>query len=111
VSLSNLRRLSSHPLRFLELHPAARSPPDIKTYKGFLEFYAKNTTGRIEERPTTETVEDFRRDFETALARLRDFCVPKNMSITMKEVCIFEPDIVFILINLKVHHIGFEDQT
>ncbi|CBF83199.1 predicted protein [Aspergillus nidulans FGSC A4] len=25
--------------RFLELHPAACSPPDIKTYKGFLEFY------------------------------------------------------------------------
>ncbi|RHZ53562.1 uncharacterized protein CDV56_101788 [Aspergillus thermomutatus] len=71
--------------RFLELHPAACSPPDIKTYKGFLEFYARNTPGRIEEKPTPETVENFRRDFETALARVRDFCVPKSMSITMKE--------------------------
>jgi hypothetical protein len=93
------------------LHPAARSPPDIKTYKGFLEFYARNTAGRIEEKPTTETVENFRRDFETALARLRGFCVPKNMSNTFLEVWIFEPDIVCILVNLKVHHIGFEDQT
>ncbi|KAG2025158.1 hypothetical protein GB937_002919 [Aspergillus fischeri] len=97
--------------RFLELHPAACSPPDIKTYKGFLEFYARNTTGRIEEKPTTETVENFRRDFETALAWLRGFRVPKNMSNTLKEVWIFEPDIVCILIYLKVHHIGFEDQT
>ncbi|KAF7630971.1 hypothetical protein AFLA_000028 [Aspergillus flavus NRRL3357] len=74
--------------QFLELHPAARSPPDIKTYKGFLEFYARNTTGRIEEKPTTETVENLRRDFETALARLRDFSVPKNMLNTMKEYII-----------------------
>ncbi|GFF77413.1 hypothetical protein IFM53868_02081 [Aspergillus udagawae] len=74
--------------QFLALHPAARSPPDIKTYKGFLEFYAKNTTGRIEERPTMETVENFRRDFETALARFRDFRVPKNMSNTLKEYII-----------------------
>jgi hypothetical protein len=62
-----------------------------------LEFYARNTTGRIEERPTTETVENFRRDFETALARFRGFCVPKNMSNTLKEVWIIEPDIVCIL--------------
>jgi hypothetical protein len=74
-----------------------------------LEFYAKNITGWIEEKPITETVEDFRWDFETALAWLRDFCVLKNMLITMKEVCIFEPDIAFILINLKVHYIRFED--
>ncbi|THC93828.1 hypothetical protein EYZ11_006680 [Aspergillus tanneri] len=74
--------------KFLKLHPAACSPPDIKTYKGFLEFYARNTTGRVEERPTMETVESFRRDFETALARLRGFCVPKNMSNTLKEYII-----------------------
>ncbi|EAW17212.1 uncharacterized protein NFIA_005750 [Aspergillus fischeri NRRL 181] len=74
--------------QFLELHPTARSPPDIKTYKGFLEFYARNTTGRIKEKPTTETVENFRQDFETALAQLRDFSVPKNMSNTMKEYII-----------------------
>jgi hypothetical protein len=111
VSLLNLQRLLSHPLRFLELHPAARSPPDIKTYKGFLEFYAKNTTGRIKEKPITKTMKDFHWDFKTALAQLRDFYVPKNILITIKEVCIFKPDIAFILINLKVHHIGFKDQT
>ncbi|KAL4982474.1 hypothetical protein BDW68DRAFT_192120 [Aspergillus falconensis] len=72
--------------RFLELHPTACSPPDIKTYKGFLEFYARNTPGRIKEKPTIETVENFRRDFETTLARMRDFCVPKAMSINMKEL-------------------------
>jgi hypothetical protein len=58
-----------------------------------------------------ETVENFRRDFETALARFRDFRVPKNMSNTLKEVWIFAPNIVCILLNLVVHHIGFEDQT
>ncbi|KAL4954732.1 hypothetical protein BDW69DRAFT_193781 [Aspergillus filifer] len=62
--------------------------PDIKTYKGFLEFYVRNTPCRIKEKPTAETVENFRRDFETALARMRDFCVPKAMSITMKEYII-----------------------
>ena len=56
----------------------------IKTYKGFLEFYVRNTPCQIKGKPTTETVENFRRDFETALARMRDFCVPKAMSITMK---------------------------
>jgi hypothetical protein len=51
-----------------------------------LEFYARNTAGQIEEKPTMETVENFRRDFETALARLRGFCDPKIMSTTLKEV-------------------------
>ncbi|CBF82971.1 hypothetical protein AN3315.2 [Aspergillus nidulans FGSC A4] len=74
--------------RFLELHPAACFPPDIKSYKGFLEFYARNTTGRIEEQPITETIENFRRDFETALARARGIQVPKSTSITMKEYII-----------------------
>ncbi|PKX95141.1 uncharacterized protein P174DRAFT_510972 [Aspergillus novofumigatus IBT 16806] len=70
------------------LHPEACFPPDIRTYKGFLEFYARNRPGRIKEKPTPETIEHFRRDFETALARTRDFCVPKSMSTTIKEYII-----------------------
>ncbi|KAL4938218.1 hypothetical protein BDV06DRAFT_232018 [Aspergillus oleicola] len=50
--------------RFLELHPAACFPPDIKSYKGFLELYARNTT--------------------------RGFHVPESASITMKEYIILD---------------------
>jgi len=28
--------------RFLKLHPQAVDPPDIKSYKAFMEFYGKN---------------------------------------------------------------------
>jgi hypothetical protein len=72
--------------RFLDLHPAASFPLDIRTYKGFLEYYARITRGRIKERPVPETVEHFRRSFEAALARSRDFVVPESMSITLREV-------------------------
>jgi hypothetical protein len=67
--------------------------------------------GQIKEKPTIETVENFHQDFKTALTQLRGFCVLKNMSNTLKEVWIFAPDIVCILINLKVHYIRFKDQT
>ncbi|RHZ62459.1 uncharacterized protein CDV56_107336 [Aspergillus thermomutatus] len=70
--------------KFLELHPAACSPPDIKTFKGFLEFYVRNTPGQIEEKPTPETVENFRRDFETALARSVYYQISKYIISDLK---------------------------
>ncbi|KAE8377303.1 hypothetical protein BDV26DRAFT_263806 [Aspergillus bertholletiae] len=57
-------------------------------YKGFLEFYIRNIPGRIKEKPIPETIESFRRHFKTALARTRNFCVPRSISITMKEYII-----------------------
>ncbi|KAL3439835.1 hypothetical protein BJX65DRAFT_291535 [Aspergillus insuetus] len=84
---------------FLDLHPAACFPLDIRTYKGFLEYYARITRGRIKEKPVPETVEHFRRNFEAALARLRDFIVPESMSITLRE---------FIISDLT-HLVGLPD--
>ncbi|KAJ6080148.1 zinc finger protein [Penicillium canescens] len=31
-------------------------PPDIRTYRAFLEWVARGMDGRIEERPTVETI-------------------------------------------------------
>ncbi|KAL4985863.1 hypothetical protein BDW68DRAFT_179314 [Aspergillus falconensis] len=92
--------------RFLELHPDACSPPDIRTYKGFLEFYARGTDGRIGEKPTTGTIEGFRRDFETALARERNFQVPKNISVTMKEYIISDLNIKLGLTDAEMSRDG-----
>ncbi|KAL3467666.1 hypothetical protein BJX64DRAFT_299023 [Aspergillus heterothallicus] len=84
---------------FLDLHPAACFPLDIRTYKGFLEYYARITRGRIKEKPVPETVEHFWRNFEAALAWLRDFIVPESMSITLRE---------FIISDLT-HLVGLPD--
>ncbi|KAL4999885.1 hypothetical protein BDV10DRAFT_200538 [Aspergillus recurvatus] len=80
---------------FLDLHPAACFPLDIRTYKGFLEYYASITRGRIKEKPVPATVEHFRRNFEAALARSRDFIVPESMAITLREFII--PDLTHLL--------------
>jgi hypothetical protein len=39
----------------LKLHPQAVDPPDIKSYKAFMEFYSKNTPSRLDERPPLRT--------------------------------------------------------
>ena len=68
--------------RFLKLlHPQAVDPPDIKSYKAFMEFYSKNTPGRLDERPTVGTVEDFRGDFEAGMSRCRQHHFPDLGSI------------------------------
>ncbi|KAN0069665.1 hypothetical protein V8E54_011971 [Elaphomyces granulatus] len=71
--------------RFLKLHPQAVDPPDIKSYKAFMEFYSKNTPGRLEERPTVGTVEDFRGDFEAGMSRRRKYRFPDQVSTTIRE--------------------------
>ncbi|KAN0073500.1 hypothetical protein V8E54_008720 [Elaphomyces granulatus] len=58
--------------QFIKLHPQAVDPPDIKSYKAFMEFYSKNTPGRLDDRPTVVTVEDFRGDFEAGMSRCRN---------------------------------------
>eukprot|EP00136_Aspergillus_niger_P005226 XP_001395717.2 hypothetical protein ANI_1_2012104 [Aspergillus niger CBS 513.88] len=70
---------------FLELHPKASDPPDIRTYKGFMEFVSKNTRGRLGEYPTPETMEGFRRRFESALRLRRDYDMPNHISTTIRD--------------------------
>ncbi|OJJ98557.1 hypothetical protein ASPACDRAFT_31552 [Aspergillus aculeatus ATCC 16872] len=70
---------------FLELHPGASWPLDIRSYKGFMEFVSKNMPGRLGTHPTLETVESFRRNFEAGLLLRRDFKIQEHMSTTIKE--------------------------
>ncbi|KAI9035642.1 uncharacterized protein KD926_003153 [Aspergillus affinis] len=93
--------------RFLQLHPAARSPPDTQTYKAFLEFVAKNTDGRIKDKPTPDTIENFRRHFEAGLSRNRNFHVPQSMSTTMKEYIISDLANKLGLPNVEMPKDGF----
>ncbi|KAB8070465.1 hypothetical protein BDV29DRAFT_197996 [Aspergillus leporis] len=71
--------------KYLVLHPKASWPLDIRSYKGFLEFVARNTKGRLEERPTVGTIEGFRRDFEAGLVLRRGYETPENVSTTLRE--------------------------
>ncbi|KAJ5188463.1 hypothetical protein N7491_004788 [Penicillium cf. griseofulvum] len=61
-------------------------PPDIKSYKAFMEFYGKNTRSHLSERSTVETVEDFRGDFEAGMSRRRKYHFPSHVSTTIREV-------------------------
>ncbi|EEP83037.1 predicted protein [Uncinocarpus reesii 1704] len=74
---------------FVKHHPKAAVPPDIRTFKGFLRVVANSIPGRLDaskdKRPTVETMEGFRRDFETAWARERKYVFPTEVSTTMKE--------------------------
>lgn len=72
--------------RFLSLHPQALNPPDIRTYRAFIEFVARGMKGRIEEKPTVVTVESFRVNFEAGMAFYRGYKMPKEVSTTLKEV-------------------------
>ena len=51
-----------------------------------MEFYSKNTSGRLDDRPTLGTVENFRRDFEAGMSRHRKYRFPDQVSTTIKEV-------------------------
>lgn len=87
--MSNGQNLHSQLLksiRFLVLHPQAMNPPDIRTSTAFLEWIGRGTCGRIEERPTVETVEDFRRHFQSAMKKYRHFEFSKAVTTTLKEV-------------------------
>ena len=51
-----------------------------------MEFYSKNTPGRLDDRPTVVTVEDFRGDFEAGMSRCRNHRFPDQVSTTIREV-------------------------
>ncbi|KAN0068340.1 hypothetical protein V8E54_013536 [Elaphomyces granulatus] len=71
--------------QFIKLHPQAVDPPDIKSYKAFMEFYSKNTPDRLDDRPTVGTAEDFRGDFEAGMSRCRNYRFPDQVSTTIRE--------------------------
>lgn len=75
-------------LRFAQLYPQAVIPPDIQTYKAFLEYIARGKVGRLSKdgKPTVETIESFRREFETAWARNRKYYFPSIITTTVREV-------------------------
>ncbi|THC87771.1 hypothetical protein EYZ11_012784 [Aspergillus tanneri] len=72
---------------FVTNHPGAVSPPDIRTYKGFMEFLAMNLKGRLSEdkTPVLSTLEGKRRDLDAGLARRRNYNVPEHVSTTIRE--------------------------
>ncbi|KAA8645137.1 uncharacterized protein ATNIH1004_009354 [Aspergillus tanneri] len=76
--------------KFLALHPTAVSPPDIQSYKGFLEFVAKNMKGRpgSKEMLTVLTVNRFRRDFKAGLLLRQGYNMLESIFITVREVSI-----------------------
>ncbi|CAI7676888.1 unnamed protein product [Penicillium manginii] len=71
---------------FIELHPTSQNPPNLQTSKGFLLWIALNKHGRIEEKPTLETLQGFRRDFQAGMRKFRDFIFTTEHSATLKEV-------------------------
>ncbi|KAL4925801.1 uncharacterized protein BDV17DRAFT_283674 [Aspergillus undulatus] len=72
---------------FVQTHPGAMTPPDIKTYKGFMEWLATNTRGRLSEHgyPVLSTLDSKRRNFDTGLALRRGYEVPEEVSTTIRE--------------------------
>ncbi|KAE8384279.1 hypothetical protein BDV23DRAFT_177174 [Aspergillus alliaceus] len=50
--------------QFLELYLKVSWSLDIRSYKGFLEFVARNMKGRLEQRPTVGSIDGFHRDFK-----------------------------------------------
>ena len=90
------------PWRFLKLHPKATSPPDLRTYKGFLTVVASTAQGRIDPTPTVDTIDNFRRQFETAWERNGDHKFPENVTTTIKEVIPFSFLLSSHILNLML---------
>jgi hypothetical protein len=72
--------------RFCELHPQAVSPPNIQTFKAFMEWVGRLMNGRLAARPTVDTMESFRRDFITAWASNRESVIPLCVAKTIRNV-------------------------
>ncbi|RAQ76875.1 hypothetical protein COH21_008703 [Aspergillus flavus] len=74
-------------LMFVANHEGAVSPPDIRTYKGFMEFLGRNVKGRLSKgkTPVLSTLDGMRRDLDAGLARRRSYHVPEHVSTTIKE--------------------------
>ncbi|CAI7595548.1 unnamed protein product [Penicillium discolor] len=77
VPLNNGSSSGGHCSRFLSLHPKAVNPPDIQTFKAFMEFAARGMKGRITSKLTVATVDGFRGNFEAVMAFYREHKFPK----------------------------------
>ena len=88
-AIPNLNPLiTTYYTRFVANHAGAVSPPDIRTYKGFMEFLGRNLKGRLSKgkAPVLSTLDGMRRDLDAGLARRRDYHVPEHVSTTVREV-------------------------
>jgi hypothetical protein len=63
------------------------SPPDIRTYKGFMGFLGRNLKGRLTKgkTPVLSALERMRRDLDAGLARRRSYHVPEHVSTKIKK--------------------------
>ncbi|KAF5855373.1 hypothetical protein ETB97_009348, partial [Aspergillus alliaceus] len=72
---------------FVTNHTGALSPPDVRTYKGFMEFLERNLKGRLSKgkAPVLNTLDGMRRDLDAGLARQRGYHVPEHVTTTIRE--------------------------
>ncbi|KAJ5202331.1 Zinc finger C2H2 [Penicillium cf. viridicatum] len=77
-------------LIFDEYVPIAVIPLDIRTCRAFLEWVLRGINGRIEERPTVETIQGFFRKFATSIKRKRNFEFPPAIRTTINKYIIGE---------------------
>lgn len=85
--------------RFIEMHPGAVSPLNIKTYKGFMEFLGRNIKGQLDknEVPMLDILKGKRRKLDAGLAS-RGLLTLENISIIIQEVSSSAP------VNLKSNY-------
>ncbi|KAJ6001624.1 zinc finger protein [Penicillium canescens] len=92
--------------KFVKLHPQAVIPPDIRTCRAFLEWVARAMHGRIEERPTVETIQGFFRQFATGMKRERNFEFPPATRTTINEYIVGELKIMIPLSTEEMNKDG-----
>ncbi|KAL4792861.1 hypothetical protein BDV19DRAFT_400344 [Aspergillus venezuelensis] len=66
-------------------HPGTVTPPDIQTFKAFMEYISINIKGWIEEHPTVGTVDRWRRCLQSALRQQRGFITPGQVKTTVQQ--------------------------
>ncbi|KAE8383865.1 hypothetical protein BDV26DRAFT_277091 [Aspergillus bertholletiae] len=73
---------------FVSNHTGTVSPPDVRTYKGFMEFLGRNLKGRLSKgkAPVLNTLDGMRRDLDTGLTRQWGYYIPEHVSTTIREV-------------------------
>lgn len=62
------------------------NPPDIQTFKAFMEFVTRGMKNRISLKPTVATVDGFQGNFEAGMAFYRRHKFLKETSTTISEV-------------------------
>ncbi|KAL2812348.1 hypothetical protein BDW59DRAFT_176992 [Aspergillus cavernicola] len=72
-------------IRFVKDHSGAVTPPDLQTFKAFMEYISINIEGRIKEHPTVATVDGWRRCLQSALRHQRGVITPGHVKTTVQQ--------------------------